>query len=82
MNDAEAIRRMRSGHAAAALKQRELDRVEGARPEQAIAEALAAAALLAADGRWPCPPDATREAAVARVRARWVRIERHAGATL
>jgi hypothetical protein len=82
VNDAEAIRRMRSGHAAAAARQQELDRVEGARPEQAVVEALAAAALLAADGRWPSPADATREAAVAEVRARWVRIERHAGAEL
>jgi hypothetical protein len=69
---------MRRGHAAAAARQRELARIEGARPEQAVTEALAAVAALASMGRWPCPRDPAGERSVEEVRRRWVRIEQRA----
>lgn len=67
---------MRRGHDAAAARQ--LVREEGPRPEQAIAEALAAADALQEAFVWPGPRDAVSERAVQEVRARWVRIERNA----
>jgi hypothetical protein len=69
---------MRRGQQVAAARRRELMRVEGPRPEQAVAEALAAAAALAAAGQWPGPRDPVSERAVEEVRSRWVRIERRA----
>lgn len=69
---------MRRGHQAAAERQRELMRAEGPQPEQAVAEALAAAAALAEEGKWPGPRDPVSERAVEEVRRRWVRIVRNA----
>ena len=43
-----------------------------------MAEALAAAAALAAAGKWPGPRDPVSERAVEEVRSRWVRIEQRA----
>jgi hypothetical protein len=73
-----AVRRMIRGHRAAAARQRELLRAEGPDPEQAVAEALSAAAALAAQGKWPAPRDAAAERAVEAVRSRWVRLGRNA----
>ena len=78
VHDDNPVLRMRRGHEAAAARQRELMRAEGPRPEQAVAEALAAAAALAAEGKWPGPRDAVSERAVEEVRRRWVRIENRA----
>jgi hypothetical protein len=78
VDDDNPILRMRRGQQAAAERQRELMRLEGPRPEQAVAEALAAAAALAAEGKWPGPRDPVSERAVEEVRRRWVRIEQHA----
>ena len=75
-----AIQRWRAGHAAAALRQRELLAAEGARPEQAVAEALAAINALEALGQWPGPRDAVSEQAVEVVRRRWARIQTRARA--
>jgi hypothetical protein len=69
---------MRRGQQAAAARQRELMHAEGPRPEQAVAEALAAAAALAAAGEWPRPRDPVSERAVEEVRSRWARIEQRA----
>lgn len=77
MDPKEAIQRMRRGQALAAERRRDLARDEGPRSEQAVAEALAAAAALARGGVWPAPRDPVSEAQVAAVRARWVKIERH-----
>jgi hypothetical protein len=72
------IRRLRRGHAAAAERARDVARVEGPRPEQAVAEALAAAAALHEMGIWPGPRDPASERSVEEVRRRWVRIKRRA----
>ena len=80
MASEDPIARMRRGHRAAE-RQRELLRAEGPRPEQAVAEALAAAAALAAQGKWPAPRDPVSERAVDGVRRRWVRIARNARQT-
>lgn len=74
----DPISRMRRGQQAAAARQRELMRAEGPRPQQAVAEALAAAAALATAGKWPGPRDAVSERGVEEVRRRWVRIEQRA----
>lgn len=81
MTDTRAtIQRWRAGQAAAAVRQRELLAVEGARPEQAVAEALAALNALEALGQWPGPRDAVSEEAVLVVRRRWARIQTRARA--
>lgn len=69
---------MLRGFRAAAARQRELLAAEGPRPEQAVAEAIAASAALAATGAWPGPRDAVSERAVEKVRQRWVRIAHNA----
>lgn len=69
-----AIARMRRGHAAASERARELARSEGPRPEQAVAEAIAALAAMLDMGAWPGPRDPVTEASVERVRQRWARI--------
>jgi hypothetical protein len=74
------VLRWRKGQDAAATRQRELLRQEGARPEQAIAEALAALEALAAMGLWPGPRDPVSERGVSEVRRRWARIQRNARA--
>jgi len=74
----EAILRWRAGHEAAARKQRELIAQEGARPEQAIAESLAALNALEAMGQWPGPRDPISEQAVDQVRRRWARVQQRA----
>jgi hypothetical protein len=73
-----AIVRMLRGQRAAAQRQRTLLRAEGPRPEQAVAEAISAAAALAAEGAWPGPRDPVTERAVQAVRRRWVRITKNA----
>jgi hypothetical protein len=78
LHDDNPVLRMRRGQQAAAARQRELMRAEGPRPVQAVAEALAAAAALAAEGKWPGPRDQVSERAVEEVRRRWVRIEHRA----
>jgi hypothetical protein len=75
-----AVLRWRAGHEAAARRQRELLAVEGARPEQAVAEALSAINALDAVGQWPQPRDAVSEQAVEVVRRRWARIQTRARA--
>jgi hypothetical protein len=74
----DAIKRMLRGYRAAAVRQRELLIAEGPRPEQAVAEAIAAADALAFEGKWPGPRDPVSERAVEGVRRRWVRIGRNA----
>jgi hypothetical protein len=54
----------------------ELLRAEGPRPEQAVAEALSAAAALSSQGQWPAPRDPVAERGVEEVRRRWVRIKK------
>lgn len=71
-----AILRWRGGQTAAAQRQNELASLEGARPEQAIAESLAALNALAEMGLWPGPRDPVSERQVDAVRARWARIQR------
>jgi hypothetical protein len=71
---------MRRGHAAAAARQREIERAEGPEPERAVAEALAALDALSAMGAWPAPRDPLSERAVVEVRRRWARIGRRAQA--
>jgi hypothetical protein len=74
------ILRMRRGQQAAAERQRELLRAEGAQPEQAVTEALAAAAALVSEGKWPAPRDPVSERGVEEVRRRWAHIEHRARA--
>jgi hypothetical protein len=74
----DPIARMVRGFRAAELRQRELRRVEGANPAQAVAEAISTAAALSAQGKWPAPRDPAAERAVEEVRRRWVRIARNA----
>jgi hypothetical protein len=62
----------------AAARSRELTAHEGPRPEQAVAEALSAAAALETMGLWPGPRDPVSEAAVLQVRRRWARIQNRA----
>ena len=79
MDDAAtAIRRWRRGQESAAVRQRLLLREEGARPDQAIAEALDALDALHDMGTWPGPRDPVSERAIGRVRRRWTRIEQRA----
>jgi hypothetical protein len=78
MSAEHPIARMLRGHRAAAARQRELLRAEGPQPDQAVAEAIAAAGALAAQGKWPLPRDPVAERAVEGVRRRWVRIARNA----
>lgn len=73
-----AIIRMRRGQAAAAVRVRELEREEGPKPEQAVAEALAAIEALSRRGAWPAPRDAVDERSIKEVRRRWARIQRRA----
>ncbi|MBZ0117926.1 MAG: hypothetical protein K8H88_13065 [Sandaracinaceae bacterium] len=75
-DEREALRRWRQGQAAAAQRQKELACLEGPRPEQAIAESLAALNALAEMGLWPGPRDPVSERQVEAVRRRWARIER------
>jgi hypothetical protein len=72
------VRRWLRGQAAASVRERAVARREGARPEQAVAEALAALNALAAMGLWPGPRDLFSERQVEEVRRRWGRIQRRA----
>jgi hypothetical protein len=74
----DPIVRMLRGQRAAAVAQRELMRAEGPQPARAVAEALSAAAALAAQGEWPAPRDPASERAIEKVRSRWVRIAQNA----
>ena len=69
---------MLSGFRAATLRQQQLRKVEGPRPQQAVAEAIAAANALATERKWPGPREAVTERAVEGVRRRWVRIGHNA----
>jgi hypothetical protein len=73
-DEREALRRWRRGQAAAAERQNELASLEGPRPEQAVAESLAALNALADLGLWPGPRDPFSERQVEAVRRRWARI--------
>ena len=73
-DEAARFRRWRAGQQAASRRQRELEAAEGARPERAVAEALAALDALEAMGLWPGVRDPVAERAIATVRARWARI--------
>ena len=73
-----ALLRMRRGHQEASRRDAELRRAEGARPEQAIAEALSALNALADMGLWPGPRDPGSEREVEEVRRRWARIQANA----
>jgi hypothetical protein len=75
-----AVKRWRTGQERAARRRRELQDLEGARPEQAIAEALAALNALDDMSRWPSPRDSVSERAVEVVRLRWKRIQTRARA--
>jgi hypothetical protein len=80
MERAEAVKRWRTGHIEAERRQRvELAR-EGAHPERAVAEAIAALEAIATMGLWPAPRDPVAARAVDAVRRRWVRIETRAKA--
>lgn len=81
VSEKDAVGRMLRGFRAAATRQCELRRAEGPSPEQAVAEAIAAAAALSAAGKWPAPRDSVSERAVERVRHRWVRIVQNARQT-
>lgn len=72
------VTRMMRGHRAARQRALELMRAEGPRPEQAVAEAIAAAEALAAEGKFPAPRDPVSERGVEEVRRRWTRIGRRA----
>ena len=78
IDERAALLRMRAGHAAAARRQKELLAAEGPRPDQAVAESLAALDALAAMGLWPGPRDPASERQVEKVRVRWARIQRRA----
>jgi hypothetical protein len=78
VSEKDAVKRMLSGFRAAAVRQQELRKDEGPRPQQAVAEAIAAAAALATQHKWPAPRDPVNERAVEGVRRRWVRIGHNA----
>jgi hypothetical protein len=69
---------MRRGHAAAAKESSRLVAAEGPRPEQAVAEALAALRILEEMGLWPGPRDTLSEREAEEVRRRWAKIQRRA----
>ena len=73
-----SIRRWLAGQRASEQMQHVLKAAEGPRPARAVAHALSALAALEAMGRWPGPRDPISERAVAEVRRRWARIQRHA----
>jgi hypothetical protein len=73
-----AVRRWLAGQAAAAARSRAEAAAQGARPAQAVAEALSAVTALAEMGLWPGPRDPANEAAVVEVRQRWARIQKKA----
>lgn len=75
------VQRWLAGQRAAGQVQRSLQAAEGPRPARAVAQALSALAALEAMGRWPGPRDPVSERAVAEVRRRWARIQRHARRT-
>ena len=80
MGERQAVLAWRAGQRAAERRQRELMREEGARPERAVAESLAALNALDEMGLWPGPRDPASEEAIERVRRRWARIQRRARA--
>ena len=80
MGERQAVLAWRAGQGEAERRRRELMREEGARPEQAVAESLAALNALADMGLWPGPRDPASEEAIERVRRRWARIQRRARA--
>lgn len=76
--EAAAVRRWLGGHAAAERRSRQAAAEGGPDPEQAVAEALAAARALGVMGVWPGPRDPASEAAVVEVRRRWAHIQKRA----
>jgi hypothetical protein len=75
-----AVLRWRAGQRAAEQRQRELLASAGPRPEQAVAEALAALGALEAMGMWPGPRDPVRERGVEILRSRWAKMGQRAKA--
>jgi hypothetical protein len=82
LSERERIRRWLRGQHVAEEVQHRLRAEEGPNPARAVAHCLSALAALEAMGRWPAPPDAVAEQQIAVVRARWLRIQRHARAAM
>jgi len=76
-----AVKAWLRGHRAAALRVEQARAQEKPNPDQAIAEAFSALNLLHDLGLWPGPRDAVDEAGVAKVRARWAKVQRRARET-
>ena len=72
------MRRWRRGQIAAERRQLELQAAEGPRPQQAVAEALAAFELLRRAEGHPGQRDPISEQQVVEVRRRWARIQKRA----
>lgn len=77
-SEKRALESMRRGHEAASRAAEAVARAEGAKPAQAIAEALSALNALADMGLWPGPRDPGSEREVEEVRRRWARIQTNA----
>jgi len=77
-DQAALVKRWRLGHAVAAERQRRLLAEEGPRPDQAVAESLAALNAMEAMGLWPGPRDEIAERGVERVRRRWAKVQKRA----
>ena len=73
-----AVRRFLAGHRAAALRQRELMREEGAHPDQAFAEFLSMLNVLEEATLWPGPRDPAAERTIDAVRRLWRRAKTRA----
>ena len=78
--EAVLVKRLRRGQAAAARRALELSAAEGPKPAQAVAEALAAYALLGQLNAHPGRRDPVSEREVMEVRRRWARIQERAQA--
>jgi hypothetical protein len=76
-----AVKTWLRGYRAAALRVEQARAQETPEPERAIAEALSALNLLHDLGTWPGPRDPVEEDGVARVRARWAKVQRRAKET-
>jgi hypothetical protein len=71
-----AVRRFIAGHRAAAERQRELLEERGPLPGQAVAECLAALAILEHNDMFPGARDPVSEREATRVRALWAKVKR------
>ena len=73
------MKRFLAGHRAAAERAARARAVEGPRRERAIRESLAALNAAEEMRIWPGPRDVRCEVTVARVRQRWVAVQKRAG---